>query len=257
VRKRFLLLVCAGLLFTSTSQARFVPKWFGRISGGYSYWKLEDVNQRIQNRRPFFNKVGESNYFFEGLPSNHPSFNLGVQYDLFTKIMFLATFEYRQATRKNGATNDSFRIEGITRPRQINFGLDGFWRLGPKGELMIGGGSGVSFARFRDDIRIFDRRTEPDSLTEFFLEKYSAVAIFGELRAIYFLPFALFSDQRFFLEALGRLNPIEPFVGTTNKDGNVFYDVEATFFPPGVSTSKPVKLDFSGFYLGFGADFRL
>ncbi|MCI0331245.1 MAG: hypothetical protein L0196_09965 [candidate division Zixibacteria bacterium] len=237
--------------------ARVVPNWFFHLSGGYSYWKLDELNQRIPNRRPFFNKAGASNFSFKLLPSGHPSFDLGLRSDLGTKITILATFEYRQATSTNEAVTDSFRVEAVTRPRQINFGLDGFWRLGPRGELMVGGGGGLSFARFRDDVRLFDRRADPDSLAEFLLEKYSSLAIFGELRAVYLLPFGLFSGQQFFVEALGRLNPIEAFIGTTNKDGNVFYDVEATYFPPGSNTARPIKLDFSGYYIGFGSNFRL
>lgn len=256
--KRIFLFTFAGLWFFSTAaEARFFPKWFGRVSGGYSYWKLEDLNQRILNRRPFFNTAGAPNHSFNQLPSVHPSFNLGLQYDLFSKISLLAAVEYRQATATNGVVTDSFRVEATTRPIEINLGLDALWRFGPKENILVGIGGGLSYARFRDDIKVFDRRTDPDSLSEFFLEKYSSLAIFGEVRAVYLLPFGLFSGQRFFVEALGRLNPIENFVGTTNKDGNAFYDVDATFFPPSSSTAQPVQLDFSGFYIGFGSNFRL
>jgi len=257
LKQVFLLTFACLWLFSTAAETRLIPKWFFRISGGYSYWKLDELNQRIQNRRPFFNKAGATNYPFKQLPSSHPAFNLGLACDLGTKVVFLATFEYRQATCMNGILTDSFRVEAIARPRQINFGLDGFWRLGSRGKLLVGGGGGFSFASFRDDIRLLDRRTDPDSLSEFLLEKYSSLAIFGQLRAIYFFPFGLFSGQQFFIEALGRLNPIEAFIGTTNKDGNVFYDVEATFFPPASTTAQPIKLDFSGFYIGFGSNFQL
>lgn len=257
LRRIFLLTGCCFWLFSAAATARFFPKWFGRVSAGYSYWKLEDLNQRILNRRPFFNTAGVPNHSFNQLSSGHPSFNLGIQYNLFSKITLLAAFEYRRATATNGAVSDSFRVEATTRPIEINLGLDALWRLGPKGNILVGIGSGLSYARFRDDIKVFDRRTDPDSLSEYFLEKYSSLAIFGEVRAVYFLPFGLFSEQRFFVEALSRLNPIENFVGTTNKEGNAFYDVDATFFPPGSNTAQPVKLDFSGFYIGFGSNFQL
>ena len=59
------------------------------------------------------------------------------------------------------------------------------------------------------------------------------------------------------MEALGRLNPIEAFTGTKNDNGQIQNNAEAFFSPPNSNIKKPVKLDFSGFYLGFGADFRL
>jgi len=256
--KRIFILTLAGLwLFSTTAEARFIPKWYSRISGGYSYWKLEDLNQRILNRRPFFNTAGALNHSFNQLPSGHPSFNLGLQYDLFSKISLLATFEYRRATVTNGTVTDSFRVEAITRPIEINLGLDVLWRLGPKENILVGVGSGLSYVRFRDDIKVFDRRADPDSLSELFLEKYNSLAIFGEVRAIYVLPFELFTGQHFFLETLGRLNPIDYFAGTTNRNGNTFYDVEAIFLPAGSIEPRLVKLDFSGFYIGFGSNFRL
>lgn len=246
------------LFFCATADARFVPRWHARLSGGYSYWKLNDLNQRILNRKPFFDAAGESSYSFKGLPSGHLSFNLGLQYDILPKISLLGSLEYRPTTRTNEATNDTIRVQAVTRPRQINFGLDGLWRLAPGGNLLIGGGGGISFARFTDDVRTYRRQPgSPDSLSGYLSEKYSSTAIFAELRAVYILPFTLFRDQRFFVEALGRLNPIEAFTGTKNQNGQVANSADATFFPPGSSTAVPVKLDFSGFYLGFGADFRL
>jgi hypothetical protein len=216
------------------------------------------LNQRILNHKPFFDAAGDSDFKFKNLPSSHPSFNLGLQFDGLPQISFLGSIEYRQATRVNTTITDSFRVEAKTRPREINFGLDGFWHFGPRGNLMIGGGGGVSYARFTDDVRTYRRRPgSPDSLSGFLLEKYSSTAIFGELRVVYVLPFTFFRDQRFFVEALGRLNPIEAFTGTKNQNGQVANSAEATFFPPGSSTAQPMKLDFSGFYFGFGADFRL
>ncbi len=258
VIKRALIIATAALWFqTASTQSRFIPRWQGRVSGGISYWKLSDLNQRIENRRPFFAATGDSAFLLEGLPSLHPSFNVGLQYDLFSKISLLATLEYRQATRKNEMKNDSFRVEAVTRPRQINIGLNALWQLGPQGNLLIGGGGGFSFARFQDDIRVYDSLPDPDTLNRFLLEKYSSQAIYGELRAMYNVPFSLIRGQNFFVEALGRNNPIEAFTGTRNDNGNISSDFEATVGTPGSSTVRPVKLDFSGFYLGIGSSFEL
>lgn len=256
--KRFLLLTIGGFcLFPSNAQARFFPKWFGRVSAGYSYWKLEDLNQRIPNRKPFFDRA-DSNYVFKSLPANHISFNFGLHFDVLPKISLLGTLEYLQATRINEAANDSVRVEATTRPREINLGLDAFWRLGPKENILLGVGSGFSIARFRDDVKVYERRSgQPDTLSRFLLEKYSSLAIYGEVRAVYLLPLSLLNGQNFFVEALGRLNPIEAFTGSRNDGGTTQNDVEAVFFPPGSNTARPVKLDFSGFYLGFGSNFRL
>lgn len=256
--KRFFLLTFGIFcLFSSCAQARFFPKWFARISAGYSYWKLEDLNQRIENRRPFFNTAGALNHQFSHLPSSHPSFNVGLQYDPLPKISLLASLEYRRTTATNQALTDSFRVEAITRPIEINIGLDALWHLGQHGDVHVGVGSGLSYARFRDDIKVFDHRTDPDSLSDFFLEKYSSLAIFGEARVVYNLPFKLFPGQHFFLEAVCRLNPIDYFTGTTNRNGSAFRDVEARFLPAGSTTSELVRLDFSGFFIGFGSNFRL
>lgn len=256
--KRFSLLTVGFFWFFSpVAEARFFPKWFGRISAGYSYWKLEDLNQRIPNRKPFFDRA-ESNYVFKDLPSDHISFNLGLQFDVLPKVTLLGTLEYLQATRVNEAVNDTVRVHALTRPREINLGLDAFWRLGPQENILLGVGSGFSFARFRDDVKVYGRSPGlPDSLTRFLLEKYSSLAIYGEIRAIYILPFSLLNGQNFFVEALGRLNPIEAFTGSRNDGGTTQNDVEATFFPPGSNTAQPVKLDFSGFYIGLGSNFRL
>ncbi|MCI0406461.1 MAG: hypothetical protein L0209_10435 [candidate division Zixibacteria bacterium] len=255
--KRVFLLSFTGLWFFSSADARFFPKWFGRLSAGYSYWKLEDLNQRIPNRKPFFDRA-DSNYVFKRLPSNHLSFNFGLQFDALPKISLLGTIEYLQATRINEATNDTVRVEALTRPREINLGLDAFWRLGAKENLLLGVGGGFSFARFRDDVKVYRRRAgQPDSLSRFLLEKYRSLAIYGEVRAVYILPFSLLNGQRFFVEASGRLNPIEAFTGSRNDGGTTQQDVEATFFPPGSSTAQPVHLDFSGFYIGVGSNFRL
>ena len=256
--KRIFILTLACLwLFSTAAQARFFPKWFGRVSTGYSYWKLEDLNLRIPNRKPFFDRA-DSNYVFKNLPSNHISFNLGVQFDLLPKISLLGTLEYLQATRVNEAANDTVRVQALTRPREINLGLGAFWRLGPKENILLGLGSGFSFARFRDDVKVYQRRSgQPDTLSRFLLEKYGSLAIYGEVRAVYILPGSLLNGQNFFVEALGRLNPIEAFTGTKNDGGATLNDVEATFFPPGSDTAQPVKLDFSGFYIGFGSSFRL
>jgi hypothetical protein len=136
--------------------------------------------------------------------------------------------------------------------------LDAFWRLGPDEKILVGVGSGFSFARFRDDVKIYERSPgRSDSLSRFLLEKYSSLAIYGEVRAIYLLPLSLVTGQNFFVEALGRLNPIEAFTGSRNDGGTTQNDVEATFFPPGSNVAQPVKLDFSGFYIGFGSNFRL
>ncbi len=256
--KRFFLLsfACLGL-FSTVAEARFFPKWFGRVSAGYSYWKLEDLNQRIPNRKPFFDRA-DSAYVFKSLPSNHISFNLGLQFDVLPKVSLLGTIEYLQATRLNEATNDTIRVEALTRPREINLGLDAFWRFGSKENILLGVGSGFSFARFRDDVKVYQRSPgQPDTLSRFLLEKYSSLAIYGELRAVYVLPYSLLNGQIFFVEALGRLNPIEAFTGSRNDGGTTQNDVEATFFPPGSNTAQPVKLDFSGFYIGFGSNFRL
>ncbi|MGH8004522.1 MAG: hypothetical protein ACRECJ_07350 [Limisphaerales bacterium] len=256
--KRIFLLSFVGFwFFSSTAEARFFPKWFGRVSTGYSYWKLGDLNQRIPNRKPFFDRA-DSAYVFKSLPSNHISFNLGLQFDVLPKISLLGTLEYLQATRVNEAANDTVRVEALTRPREINLSLDAFWRLGPKENILLGVGSGFSFARFRDDVKLYERRSgQPDTLSRFLLEKYSSLAIYGELRAVYILPLSLINGQNFFVEVLGRLNPIEAFTGSRNDGGTTQNDVEATFFPPGSNTAQPVKLDFSGFYIGFGSNFRL
>lgn len=259
VSKRVFLLTFAGVwLFSTALEARFIPKWFGRVSAGCSYWKLEDLNQRILNRQPFFDNVGESSYVFKSLPSGHISFNLGVQFDLLPKISLLGTIEYLQATRINEAKNDSFRVEALTRPREINLGLGAFWRLGAKEDILLGVGSGFSFARFRDDVKTYRRQPgQPETLQSFLLEKYSSLAIYGELRAVYVLPLSVLGGQTFFVEALGRLNPIEAFTGTKNQNGTTVNDAEATFFPPGSNTAQSVQLDFSGFFIGFGSNFRL
>ncbi len=256
--KRFFLLTFGGFcLLFSSAQARFFPKWFGRVSAGYSYWKLEDLNQRIPNRKPFFDRA-DSTYVFKNLPSNHISFNLGLQFDVLPKISLLGTLEYLQATRINETANDTVRVHALTRSREINLGLDAFWRLGPNENILLGVGSGFSFARFRDDVKVYGRNTgQPDTLTRFLLEKYSSLAIYGEVRAVYILPLSLLHGQNFFVEALGRLNPIEAFTGSRNDGGTTQNDVEATFFPPGSNTAQPVKLDFSGFYIGLGSNFRL
>lgn len=257
LKRVFLLTFWGFSLVLPNAQARFFPKWYGRISAGYSYWKLEDLNQRILNRKPFFDQV-DSNYVFGSLPSNHISFNLGLQFDGLPKISLLGTLEYLQATRINEAANDSIRVQALTRPREINLGLNAFWRLGPQGDVLLGVGSGFSIARFRDEVKVYGRSPgQPDTLTRFLLEKYSSLAIYGELRAVYLLPFTLLNGQRFFVEALGRLNPIEAFTGSRNDGGTTQNDVDATFFPPGSNTAQPVKLDFSGFYIGFGSNFRL
>jgi hypothetical protein len=257
LKRFFLLTIGIFYLFSSSAQARFFPKWFGRISAGYSYWKLEDLNQRIPNRKPFFDRA-DSNYVFKDLPSDHISFNLGLQFDVLPKVTLLGTLEYLQATRVNEAANDTVRVHALTRPREINLGLDAFWRLGPQENILLGVGSGFSFARFRDDVKVYGRNpAQPDSLTRFLLEKYSSLAIYGEIRAIYILPFSLLNGQNFFVEALGRLNPIEAFTGNRNDGGTTQNDVEATFFPSGSNTAQPVKLDFSGFYIGLGSNFRL
>jgi hypothetical protein len=258
VLKRFFLLTLGAFVLLSTNaEARFFPKWFGRVSVGYSYWKLEDLNQRIPNRKPFFDRA-DSNYIFEDLPSDHISFNLGLQFDVLPKVTLLGTLEYLRATRVNEAANDTVRVHALTRPQEINLGVDAFWRLGPQEDILLGVGSGFSFARFRDDVKVYGRNSgQPDSLTRFLLEKYSSLAIYGEIRAIYILPFSLLNGQNFFVEALGRLNPIEAFTGSRNDGGTTQNDVEATFFPPGSNTAQPVKLDFSGFYIGLGSNFRL
>lgn len=254
--KRTSLAILTGLLFLPASlQARFVPRWQGQVSVGGSYWKLSDLNQRIENRRPFFAAAGDSAFPLEGLASVHPSFNLGLRYDLFSKLSILGTLEYRQATASNKMANDSLRVEALTRPRQINLGLSAFWRLGPAGKLFFGGGGGISFARFRDEVRVFDNRA--DTLNRFLLEKYSSAAIYGEVRAMFNLPLSLLRGQSFFAEVIGRLNPMEAFTGTKNDDGNVANDVEATVASPGSGFLRPVKLDFSGFYLGVGSHFDL
>ncbi len=257
--KRIFLLALAGLCFFSTAaEARFIPKWYSRISAGYSYWKLEHLDLRIENRRKFFDNAGESSYVFKSLSSGHISFNLGVQFDLLPKISLLGTLDYLQATRVNEAANDTARVQALTRPREINLGLDAFWRLGAKENILLGAGSGFSFARFRDDVKVYQRRPgQPDTLNSFLLEKYSSLAIYGELRAIYVLPFSVLDGQTFFVEALGRLNPIEAFTGTVNQNGQSTSNAEAFYFPPGSNTAQPVKLDFSGFYIGFGSNFRL
>lgn len=256
--KRALIIATAALWFHSASaQPRFVPRWQGRISGGVSYWKLSDLNQRIENRRPFFAATGDSAFPLEGLPSVHPSFNVGLQYDLFSKISLLATLEYRQATRKNEMKNDSFRVEAVTRPRLINLGLNALWRLGPAGNLLVGGGGGFSFARFQDDVRTFRHMGGSDSLSSFLLEKYSSRAVFGEFRLVYALPFSLVRNQGFFVEALARLNPIEAFTGSKNQNGQAASGAQATFFPPGSTIARPVKLNFSGVYVGVGSAFQL
>ncbi|HLG94651.1 MAG TPA: hypothetical protein VI546_07430 [candidate division Zixibacteria bacterium] len=256
--KRVFLLSFAGLwFFSSAAYARFFPKWFGRVSTGYSYWKLEDLNRRIPNRQPFFDRA-DSNYVFKSLPSNHISFNLGLQLDVLPKISLLGTLEYLQATRVNEAVNDTVRVHALTRPQEINLGLDAFLRLGSKEDILLGIGSGFSFARFRDDVKVYQRSPgQPDTLSRFLLEKYGSLAIYGEVRAVYLLPLSLLKGQNFFVEALGRLNPIEAFTGSRNDGGTTQQDVEAIFFPPGSSTAQPVKLDFSGFYIGFGSNFRL
>ncbi len=247
----------AGFCFFSAAEARFFPKWFGRASAGYSYWKLKDLNQRILNRQPFFDQA-EGSYVFKNLPSSHISFNLGLQFDVLPKVSILVTLEYLQATRINEAANDTVRVQALTRPREINLGLDAFWRLGPKENVFLGVGSGFSFARFRDNVKVYERRSgQPDTLSRFLLEKYSSLAIYGEVRAVYILPLSLLNGQNFFVEALGRLNPIEAFTGSRNDGGTTQNDVDATFFPPGSNTAQPVKLDFSGFYVGFGSSFRL
>lgn len=257
LKQVFLLIFGGFCLLSSTAHARFFPKWFGRVSAGYSYWKLEDLNQRIPNRKPFFDRA-DSNYVFKSLPSSHISFNLGLQFDVLPKISLLGTLEYLQATRVNEAANDTIRVEALTRPREINLGLDAFWRLGAKGDILLGLGSGFSFARFRDDIKTYRRQPgQPDTLQSFLLEKYSSLAIYGELRVIYILPLSVLDGQTFFVEALGRLNPIEAFTGTVNQNGQTTSDAEAFYFPPGSNTARPVKLDFSGFYIGFGSNFRL
>ncbi len=58
------------------------------------------------------------------------------------------------------------------------------------------------------------------------------------------------------MEALARLNPIEAFTGTLNDNGNLKNDFEATVTLPGGAT-RPVKLGFSGFYVGIGSNFEL
>lgn len=258
LKRIFLLsLACAGLLIQA-AQARFVPRWFSRVSAGYTYWKLGDLNQRILNRRPFFDAAGDSSYVFKSLPSSHIGFNFGLQLDVLPKLSFLGTLEYLQATSTNRTVTDSFRVEALTRPREINLGLDVFWRLGPGGKLLAGVGSGFSLARFRDDVKTYQRRAgQPDTLSSFLLEKYSSLAIYGELRAVYVLPISVAGGQHFFLEVLGRLNPIEAFTGSKDQNGTTVSDADATFFPPGSNTAQPVKLDFSGFYVGLGSSFRL
>jgi hypothetical protein len=256
VFKRTLFIATIAMSFqTAYTQPRFVPRWQGRVSGGISYWKLSDLNRRIESRRPFFAAAGDSAFPLGGLSSVHPSFNVGLQYDLFSKLSILGTLEYRQATAKNVMTNDSLRVEAVTRPRLINLGLNAFWRLGPEGKWMFGGGGGISFARFRDEVRVFDNRT--DTLTRFLLEKYSSRAIYGELRVLYNLSLSFTRGQTFFIEALARLNPIEAFTGTKNDNGNIVNDFEATVSTPGSNILRPVKLDFSGFYLGIGSHFDL